>query len=56
MLGEVSQLCYQHQPTFYTIIKTPYKVLFGRDPVEGLAFRFPEEIDVNVTTGEDLNQ
>ena len=37
--------------------KTPYKVLFGRDPVEGLAsFGIPEEIAVDVTTEEEINQ
>ena len=37
--------------------KTPYRVLFGRDPVEGLAsFGIPEEIAVDVTTEEEINQ
>ena len=36
--------------------KTPYRVLFGRDPVEGLAsFSIPEEIAVDVTTEEKIN-
>ena len=37
--------------------KTQYRVLFGRDPVEGLAsFGIPEEIAVDVTTEEEINQ
>ena len=36
--------------------KTPYRVLLGRDPVEGLAsFGIPEEIAVDVTTEEEIN-
>ena len=37
--------------------KTPYRVLFGRDPVGGLeSFGIPEEIAVDVTTEQEINQ
>ena len=37
--------------------KTPYRTLFGRDPVEGLvSFGIPKEIVVEVTTEEEINQ
>ena len=37
--------------------KTPYRVLFGRDHVGGLeSFGIPEEIAVDVTTEEEINQ
>ena len=37
--------------------KTPYRVLFGRDPVDGLtSFGIPVEIAADVTTEEEINQ
>ena len=36
---------------------TPYRILFGREPVQGLEnFGIPEEIAADVTTEEEMNQ
>ena len=36
---------------------TPYRILFGREPVQGLEnFCIPEEIAADVTTEEEMNQ